>query len=53
MKNELAYNETLKKMLQNLKEAALEAQRIGATDAAHSLFSRAKDLEDLTKKKGL
>jgi ribosomal protein S20 len=56
MKNESAYNETIKNMLKNMREAVQQAQKIGDIDTAKKHFHRVQELQELqelAKKKGL
>jgi len=46
-KDEVAYREKLKGMRSKLLEASGELARQGKVEAAHSLFSQAKDIDDL------
>jgi hypothetical protein len=53
MKDENKYNNVLKNMEKNMHDAAIEASKRHNDVTAHWLFSRAKDLQEFNKKKGL
>jgi hypothetical protein len=46
-KDDAAYRDTLKSMRSKLLEASGELARKGDAERAHSLFSQAKDIDDL------
>jgi len=46
-KDEVAYRDTLKSMRSKLLEASGALARKGDAERAHSLFSQAKDIDDL------